>query len=280
MRTLRDIRKRIRTVRNIQEITRTMDMVSAAKLRKAQSQLYKLRPYFQAMREIVEDTVSEDSVGLHPFLERREVRNRCLVVVSSDKGLCGAYNANVIRLAEEFAASHDHVGLVTVGKKADGYFRRRGYRILRKHIGFGGSFDVGLLSPVASELIEDYLKREVDEVHIAYTAFAGVTKRNVVVEKLLGIEPRRERDASRYIFEPGMKEFLDGFLPRYVTGRFLMAMAEAFTSEHAGRMVSMKAATDNAEEMVKTLTLQLNRARQTAITRELADIVGGVEALK
>jgi F-type H+-transporting ATPase subunit gamma len=280
MRTLRDIRKRIRTVRNIQQITKTMQMVSAAKLRKSQNQLLKFRAFAKELERIAANMVSEECIPLHPLLEPRVVRTSGLVVVTSDKGLCGAYNTNVIRRAEEFCAEHTSTQLILVGKKAANYFRRRPYPVLRAHVRVGGRFEPRLLNPVGAAIVADYLSRTLDEVYMVYTTFRSTSRRDVVQEKLLGIEAKAPSAGLNYILEPDAQGFLESFLPRLVTSRFLLACAEAFASEHAGRMVAMKAATDNAEEMIRTLTLQLNRARQTAITKELADIVGGVEALK
>ena len=257
-----------------------MEMVSAAKLRKAQNRLNTLKPYVQAMERIVANTIDEDSMALHPFLRKRTVKNTGLIVVASDRGLCGAYNANVLRAAEGHIEDKDSVQLITVGKKAAAYFRRRKYRILRSHIGFGGTFDASALSSVASAVVDDYLRGELDLIHIVYTGFESVTRRLVRVDQLLGIDIPKPVPVSNYIFEPHLRGFLADFLPRYVSGKLMIAVAEAFTSEHASRMVAMRAATDNAEEMINSLTLQLNRARQTAITKELADIVGGAEALK
>jgi F-type H+-transporting ATPase subunit gamma len=287
MAILRDIKRRISSVRNTAQITRTMEMVAAAKLTRAQGRAEAARPYAAKVRGVLENLAGASQEIEHPFFEKREVERTGLVVVTSDRGLCGGYNANVIRAAEAFMRERDRerVRLVTIGRKGYAYFRRRGYDIPHHYRDFGDQVDVEVCREFTNDIVNLFLEREVDEVYMVYTHFISTASRRVVTEKYLNVEPPGGDEGGNgagplhYIFEPDPETIYSSLLPRYVLTVMITVMAESFASEHAARMVAMNSATKNANEMIDRLTLQMNRVRQATITKEIAEIVGGAEAL-
>lgn len=284
MAALRDIKRRIRSVENTRQITKAMEMVSAAKLRRAQGRVEKARPYATKMQAILDNLSAASGAVAHPFFEEREVRHTTLVLVTSDRGLCGSFNNNLVRRAQVFLGERDPqtVELACVGKKGFDFFKKRQYRIVYTLNDFGGNLDLTKVRRLSNELVNRFLSRATDEVYFLYTSFLSVTRYRTALEKFFNIR-QEEKDAVTgtldYIFEPDPRAIYDDLMPRYAMTRIQMALAESFASEHAARMVAMGGATRNADEMIDHLVLQRNKARQSTITKELLDIVGGAEVL-
>ncbi len=284
MATLRDINRRIRSVQNTRQITRAMEMVSAAKLRRAQTRVERARPYTDKMKLILDNLSAASGTVRHPFFEQREVKKTTLVVVTSDRGFCGSFNANVLRAAVKKLQDYDPsaVEVVCVGKKAENFFKKRNWEILFSQIDFGGNMDLALVRHLSNTLTTRFLEGETDEVFLLYSRFETMTRHVPTLERFLNIEQPGEEAGGRevgYIFEPDPEAIYDELMPRYAMMKVQMALAESFASEHAARMIAMSAATKNAGEMIDHLILVRNKARQAAITKELLDIVGGAEAL-
>lgn len=289
MPTLRDIQRRIRSVQSTQKITRAMKLVAAAKLRRAQERILAARPYAGKMSELLGNLVSAASGSdeiQHPLLEQREGPRRQIVIITADKGLAGAFNANVIRRALEFVRQSNtaEVTLVVVGRKARDFYRRRPWTIKRDMIGFWDRLAYTHAAELADYFMRQYLDGEVDEVHLVYNEFRSVAVQRPVREQLLPIPRKAEGEADTaavdYLYEPNPKAILDELLPRHVRTQVFRALMESLAGEYGARMTAMEAATKNAKEMIDVLTIQYNKARQEKITKELLDIVGGAEALK
>jgi F-type H+-transporting ATPase subunit gamma len=284
MATLRDIRRRIRSVKNTQQITKAMEMVAAAKLRRSQNRVVAARPYARGMEAILERLAAVAAEEQHPLFTPRPVKTRALVVFTADRGLAGSYNANLIRVAEQFLQSPEGQGtrLFLIGRKARDYFRRRTYPILETHTDLPPEARLETARELSERLQGLFTSGEVDAVDILYTQFVNIITRRIAREQFLPIAPgqRVETATARpVIFEPDAASLLAEMLPRYATTKLLQALAEALTSEHAARMVAMSSAQKNAGELIDALVLKRNRLRQAGITKELAEIVGGAEAL-
>ncbi|MFO7275283.1 MAG: ATP synthase F1 subunit gamma [Bacillota bacterium] len=312
MASMRDIRRRIRAVRSTQQITRAMYMVAAAKLKKAEEAARSGRPYARALRAMLARLAGSEAARSHPLLAQRPVRRVALVVITGDRGLAGSYNANVIRRAEreleELPAEVEPV-LVAVGRKGRDYFRRRGYSFAYELTGLGEDARFFDAKELAERLMEDFLAERVDEVRLIYAEYRSAINQRPVVQRLLPVsglpaeaEPgaapgekgpaglagpgggagagRGTRGVREYIYEPSEQLILADLLPKYVQIQVFRALQEAKASEHGARMTAMKNATDNASELIDKLTLDYNRARQAAITKEILEIVSGAEALK
>jgi F-type H+-transporting ATPase subunit gamma len=292
MATLRDIRRRIRSVQSTQKITRAMKLVAAAKLRRAQDRILAARPYASKMRELLGNLVSAagaEGDAAHPLLEQRQGPRRQIVIITADRGLAGAFNSNSIRRALEFIRQSNapDVTLVVVGRKGrDFYRRRRQWTIKRDLIGFWDRLAFGHAAELADFFMQQYLSGEVDEVHLVYNEFRSVAVQRPVREQLLPIERGERREGAEttaavdYIYEPGPEAILNDLLPRHVRTQVFRALMESLAGEYGARMTAMEAATKNASEMIEVLTVQYNKARQEKITKELLDIVGGAEALR
>jgi len=289
MATLRDIQRRIRSVQSTQKITRAMKLVAAAKLRRAQERILAARPYAGKMSELLGNLVSAASGSdetQHPLLEQREGPRRQIVIITADKGLAGAFNANVIRRALEFVRQSNtaEVTLVVVGRKARDFYRRRPWTIKRDMIGFWDRLAYAHAAELADYFMQQYLDGEVDEIHLVYNEFRSVAVQRPVREQLLPIPSTAEGETDTtvvdYLYEPNPKAILDELLPRHVRTQVFRALMESLAGEYGARMTAMEAATKNAKEMIDVLTIQYNKARQEKITKELLDIVGGAEALK
>lgn len=288
MPTLRDIKRRIRSVESTQKITKAMKLVAAAKLRRAQERVIGARPYAQKMGELLGSLVGRVGDDGHPLLVRRDGGRKRLVVIAADKGLCGAFNANVVRAATHYLreAANVDVTLVVVGKKSRDFFRRRQWTVKSEMLGFFDRLAYSHAQELAGGLMADYLAGEIDEVHLIYNEFRSVAVQHVTRQQLLPIVqadvPAGEGNAAggEYIFEPGPDAILASLLPRHVTTQVYRALLESVAGEFGARMTAMEAATKNAKEMIDVLTIQYNKARQERITKELLDIVGGAEALR
>jgi F-type H+-transporting ATPase subunit gamma len=286
MATLRDLRRRIKSVQGTQQITKAMEMVAAARLRKAQAKVESSRPYASKMQSML-DNLTRASASLdHPLFEKREVKKVGIVVVTSDRGLCGSYNNNVISAAEKLRKCYDpdQVALIFVGKKGYVHYSKRVCEIALKYLNMGAMLDLTQVRRIADDLVNLFLSRQVDEVHLVYTRFLSAVSHKVVTEKFLNIESQvkagERTDQVDYIFEPNPEKIFADLLPSYCMTRVLLALAESFASEHATRMISMGAATKNAEEMIDDLTLVMNKLRQATIPKEMLEITTGAEALK
>ena len=289
MATLRDIRRRIRSVESTQKITRAMKLVAAAKLRRAQERILAARPYAGKMAELLGNLVSgagEGDEAPHPLLVRRTGPRRQVVIITADRGLAGAFNANIVRRALEFIrqSSAPDVTLVVVGRKGRDFFRRRGFSIKRDMLGFWDRLAYAHAAELADYLMQQYLGAEVDEVHLIYNEFRSVAVQRPVREQLLPIPRAAAGEGSAttvdYIYEPSPDAIPSDLLPRHVRTQVFRALMESLAGEYGARMTAMEAATKNAKEMIEVLTIQYNKARQERITKELLDIVGGAEALR
>ncbi|MBW2122037.1 MAG: ATP synthase F1 subunit gamma [Deltaproteobacteria bacterium] len=287
MATLRDIRRRITSIKNTQQITKAMKMVAAAKLRRAQENIIEARPYAIKLRDVLGSLSLRTDPRAHPLLARREVRRVEIIPISSDRGLCGAFNQNVFRITERFIREnrefYDGITLSTIGRKALEYFSRRNYTIRSKYVGIFGTLTYETASAVAGEVIGAYTGETIDEIYLVYNEFRSAISQRPVMVKLLPIDPIPVEPGyvvTSYMYEPSEAEILETLLPRYVEYQLYRALLESQASEHGARMTAMDSATNNAEEMLGRLTLHYNRVRQAAITKELMDIIGGAEALK
>jgi len=286
MATLRDILKRINSVKSTRQITKAMKMVAAAQLRKAQLQAEQSRPYAEKMSHMLGhlSAAATDKLS-HPYFEKREVKKQTLVLMTSDRGLCGAFNSNLIRIAEKWLAERDldKTELVSVGRRGFLYFRRRQWEIIKNYNEFNAEMNFPMVRDLVSYLTGRFTDGQTDEIYILYSKFVSTAKTVPTIEKYLNID-RPEHDggdsAGVYIFEPTPDAIFSELLPRYALVRLQSALADSFASEHATRMMAMTMATNNAGEMIDNLTLQYNKARQAAITKEILEVVGGAEALK
>ncbi len=283
---MQDIRRRTKSVQSIEQITRAMKMVSAAKLRRSQNTLFAARPYADKMQDVLSRLGSRVDTSLHALLSNREVKQVGFVIITSDRGLAGGFSANVIRAAEKAMQPYDRdqIALVTIGRKGRDYFRRRNYQIVGDFVGLGEEIGFTQARTIAQTIIELYLGGLLDEVHLVYPQFINTVTQRQTVTRLLPLQPPQAEQSkgaeSEYLIEPSLEAVLDNLLPRYVATLVYRAVLESKASEHGARMAAMDAATKNAEELIKELTLSFNRARQAAITREISEIVGGAEALK
>ncbi|NIS69614.1 MAG: ATP synthase F1 subunit gamma [Proteobacteria bacterium] len=287
MATLKDIRRRIVSIQNTQQITKAMKMVAAAKLRRAQESILETRPYTIKLRDVLGSLSLRTEPMAHPLLARREVRKVELMPISSDRGLCGGFNQNVFRTTERFVREnremYDEITLTTVGRKALEYFSRRNYSIRKHEINIFGAQIYENASAIANEVIEAYTNEVFDEIYLVYNEFRSAISQRPFLVKLLPIDPIPVEPGyvvTSYIYEPSEEEILETLLPRYVVFQVYRAFLESQAGEHGARMTAMDSATSNAQDMLEKLTLHYNRVRQAAITKELMDIIGGTEALK
>jgi F-type H+-transporting ATPase subunit gamma len=300
MASLQDIQRRIRSVKNTQQITKAMKMVSAAKLRRAQEDIVAARPYADKIQGLV-GALSGDSMSVtNPLLNKGKTGKAELIVLTSDKGLCGGFNTNILRATERFITEHPEleVSINILGRRAVDYFKRRSYPVVGKRELGTRRPEYSLAAVVAEEVIAGYLGTEdndgadsrSDETYIVYGKFISAMTQETVVQKLLPVTSEEETDESEktetastsggFTFEPSEEEVLELLLPKYVEVQIFRALLESSASEHGARMTSMESASRNASEMIDRLTLLYNRARQASITAELMEIIGGAEALK
>jgi F-type H+-transporting ATPase subunit gamma len=288
MATLRDIQRRIRSVQSTQKITKAMKLVAAAKFRRAQERILAARPYAKKMNELLSGLVERTEDVAHPLLVRRDTGRKRLVIITADKGLCGAFNSHILRESMRFLHGADEasVTLVVVGKKARDFYRRRQFTVKSEMLGFFDRLAYSHAQEIANGLMQDYLAEEVDEVHLLYNEFRSVAVQHPVRQQLLPIQADAESDdkddagpQEEYLYEPGPELILASLLPRHVTTQVHRALMESAAGEYGARMTAMEAASKNAREMINVLTIQYNKARQERITKELLDIVGGAEAL-
>ena len=289
MATLRDIKRKIDAVKKTQQITRAMNMVAAAKLRTTQQQLDQFIPYATQLTEIMNRVaVGVEPEGFPLLMAHEEVLKVELISITADRGLCGAFNTNLIAMAGKFMQEKEQEGLevsvTQLGRKGRDYFRRRKRPVRVFHEGMLNKPNYGDASALGQEVIDLFLTHEVDEVYVCYSEFINMVTQRPVVKQLLPIAPEtmeeEEQELLEYIFEPSREGVLNDLLPNYIKLQLLEVFFQTAVSEHAARMTAMDNAVNNCKEMVRDLTLVYNKARQAAITAELMDIVGGVEALK
>jgi F-type H+-transporting ATPase subunit gamma len=289
MATLRDIKRKIDAVKKTQQITRAMNMVAAAKLRTTQQQLDQFVPYATQLTEIMNRVAAGvEPEGFPLLMAHEEVVKVELISLTADRGLCGAFNTNLITAADKFMQEKEQEGLevslTQLGRKGRDYFRRRKRPLRVFHEGMLNNPNYGDASALGQEVIDLFLTHEVDEVYVCYSEFINMVTQRPVVKKLLPIVPEtleeEEQELLEYIFEPSREGVLNDLLPSYIKLQLLEVFFQTAVSEHAARMTAMDNAVNNCKEMVRDLTLIYNKARQAAITAELMDIVGGVEALK
>jgi len=285
MPSLIDIRRRIRSVKNMQQITKAMKMVSAAKLRRAQERAVASRPYASIMQRMLSNvaaaSVGNEDVHELPLLQVRDEKRIQLIVVSSDTGLAGAFNSNLLRLAQKFVDEHSGADLKveTIGRKSRDYFKKRKYNVSGEYVGIVEKPKIEQAREIAAKMIEAYSKAEVDAVYLAVNEFKSVMAPNLLLKKILPVElPAEAGEQIDYIWEQSPKEILGDLLPRYVEMSIYRAMLESLSAYHAARMAAMDAASSNAGDVIQTLTLNLNRVRQASITREIIEIVSGAAA--
>ncbi|MCX7929288.1 MAG: ATP synthase F1 subunit gamma [Chlorobi bacterium] len=292
MATLRDIRRRIVAIKSTSQITSAMRMVAAAKLRKAQNAIIAARPYAAKVAEILQNLAQAERYSfVHPFFEERpDVRNVLLIIVASDRGLCGAFNSNILkaaqyyierRIPDEFPKAKTHV--IAVGKRAVQFFQRRSDWLVLSLPDVFGRLDFSTVLQIAPRVGDGFISGEYDRVYVLYNEFRSILRQEVRRKQVLPIETAHQeehRDAGDYIYEPSRAEILEALLPQYVNLQIWSALLESHAAEHAARMVAMDNATTNARDLITSLQLEYNKARQAAITKEMLEIVGGAEALR
>jgi F-type H+-transporting ATPase subunit gamma len=284
MPSLIDIRRRIRSVKNTQQITKAMKMVSAAKLRRAQDRAIASRPYANMMNRVLSNVAAaaagNEEVADLPLLQIREQKRIQMIVVGSDRGLAGAFNANLFRMAQRFIDEHRgaDIRVETIGRKSRDYFRKRGFTITGEHIGIVERPTHDQAAAIAHKMIDLYTSAEVDAVYIAVNEFKNVMAPSLVTKKILPVEVPEGGEQIDYIYEQPPNELLSTLLPRYVEMEIYRSLLESNSAEHAARMAAMDTASSNAGDVIQSLTLNMNRVRQAAITREIIEIVSGAAA--
>ena len=289
MATLQDIRRKIAAVKKTQQITKAMNMVSAAKLRGAQQRMEGFRPYAGAFVKMLGNMAGRVEPEIHPFFQQAaSVQRVGLVLMTADRGLCGSFNVNLINTAVKFIREKEAAGievaLICVGRKGRDFFRRRKREMLAQYVDVWNKFDFSNAVTVAREVMSAFLTGGVQEVHLIHSSFINMGVQRPKLVQLLPIKPGEAEEeagaSTEYLFEPPMEQFLEYLLPKYINVQVYHGFLENSASEYAARMTAMDNAQANCKEMINTLTLVMNKARQAAITRELMDIVGGAEALK
>ena len=288
MPSLRDIKRKITSVKKTQQITKAMKMVAAAKLRRAQDRVIAARPYSRKMLAVIANLASRVERAQHPLLAKREPKQVKLLVLTSDRGLCGAYNTNILRKAVEtvkqLKAEGKEIKVNVVGRKGRDFFRKRSVYTLGKVWSELGMIDYEKAADVGKNIVERFAAGETDEVYLLYNEFKSVMQQKVTLEKLLPVEPPAEADpftaAVDYLYEPSAEAILSSILQKHVEVQVYRAMLESQASEMGSRMTAMDSATRNAKDMIERLTLKFNKQRQAAITKEISEIVGGAEAQK
>ena len=283
MAALLDIRRRIRSVKSTQQITRAMKMVAAARLRKAQDRIFNARPYANQMMALLSSVAARTTDRCHPLLAERPIERQLLVLVTADRGLCGAFNANLVRAAQAYLDEHRNrdISILAVGRKGRDYFVKRPVKIIGEHVNIFGRLEFNQSQPISRRIIELYTEEKVDSVDFIYNEFKSIMTQRVMVERYLPIKPIQPaagESLTDYIYEQPAAEIFNTLLPRYVEIEVYRALLESQAAELAARMTAMDAATNNASEMIESLTLYMNRVRQAAITREIIEVVSGAAA--
>ncbi len=283
---LRDVRRRVRSVQNIQQITRAMKFVAASKLRRAQDRMFSARPYANRMLEVLKSLAARAKPELHPLLVQHEGDKVMLVVVTSDRGLCGAFSSNIIKAATRYIREeniNETISLTLVGRKGADWFRHRPWPVRHEYVNIMSRVDLKYAQEISRSIIGYYLAGELDAIYLVYNEFKSVVQQKVVIERLLPIQrldfDDQEEVLLDHIYEQPPSVLFDHLLERHVETQVFRAMLESEAAEHGSRMTAMDAATRNAKDMIESLTLRMNRMRQTSITTEIIEIIGGAEAL-
>lgn len=284
MPSAQDIRRRIKSVKNIGQITKAMKMVAAARLRRAQEKALASTPYTEKIKEVLASVAANTRDVSLPLLEVREIRRTGFIILSSDKGLAGAYAANIIKEAVQQIQSKSDAGLITVGRKARDYFKRRAFKIDHEYTGFSEKPTYLQAVEIVKHVAQAFLAGQYDEIYLVYTQFHSPINHKPTTIKLLPVDSSAHGTESdkqqEYIFEPSASEVLEALLPQYLETTVYNALLQSAASELGARMTAMSSATENATELIAKLTLNYNKVRQATITREITEIVGGAEALK
>lgn len=286
MPTLLDYRRRIRSVKNTQQITRAMKFVAAARLRRAQEAALAARPYAKELARVLRSTMSRIAEPQHPLLAHRTEERVLALVLTGERGLAGAFNTNLLRRANEFfrANREKKLSVVPVGKKGRDALRKAGFNLVAEYVNVLARVEFGTVREIANLVTDLYAKGEIDSVYIIFSEFKTVMSANLVVEKLLPVDPEHVQEGAEgapsssqvdYIYEQPEEQLLDRLLPRYVESQIQRAMLESSAAEHAARMTAMESATKNAGDVIDALTLHMNKVRQAAITKEIIEIVSG-----
>jgi F-type H+-transporting ATPase subunit gamma len=286
--TLREIRRRISGVKSTQKITKAMKMVAAAKLRRAQDAVVSARPYARKMQALLRHLAGVVDVTANPLFVQREVRTVAVVVVTADRGLCGAFNTNLIRAAAnhlktQYADLHaaGHTKLICIGRKGFDFFSKNGYHVAEKHLGIFSGLDFATAQRIVAEIVKGYTEGEFDRVELVYNEFKSIVQQRVVIDQMLPIPTQETGTASKtdYIYEPSGPEIISALVPRHLNFQLWRVLLESYASEQGARMTAMDNATTNATDLIQELQLSYNKARQASITKELLEIVSGAEAL-
>ena len=283
MASLKDIRDRIKSVKSIQKVTSAMKMVAAAKVRKAQEKMEQARPYTSALEETINHILPDVNRDDLDLLNVREIKRKAYVIVSADRGLAGGFNSNIIKVSEKEIAEFgkENVDLFCIGKKARDHFKRRDYNIIESHIDFWNELNFDNAMMIGRSAIEHFTSGKVDEIHVIYNYFVNMAQQEIKSEVLLPLsyddEGFEEKDR---LYEPSKEVLVSSLVPRHLNIQVWKYLLESYASEQAARMMAMENATTNAGDMIKSLTLEFNKARQAAITTEMLEIVSGAEALK
>ena len=283
MANLKDIRNRIKSVKSIQKVTKAMKMVAAAKMRRAQEHMEEARPYAQRLTEVIQHLLPDVDREILDLLDVRSMNRVAYVVVTSDRGLAGSFNTNVLKKAQKEIdiIGKNNADIFCIGKKARDYYKQREYTIIDSHTDFWNELYYGDAIRIGKGIISHFTEKRVDEIHVLYNEFVNVANQYVESEKLLPLEFEGEESVQLdRLYEPDKNELVKSLIPRHLNIQVWKYLLESFASEQAARMVAMENATENAEEMIKDLTMKYNKARQAAITKEILEIVGGAEALK
>lgn len=285
MANLSDVKQRIKSVKSTEQITKAMKLVAASKLRKAQEAILTARPYAVKLMDVMNHLAARCNNDMHPLLENREGKKTLLLVVTADRGLCGAFNTNIVKKANQIVKSNpDHeFSLILAGKKGADYFQNRPHKVQEKLIGWTREFDYMQAAKIGESLAQLFIDKVVDKIYVVYNEFKSVMQQEVIQEQLLPIVPETLKETGEpvnYIYEPDEETLLEDILKRYMAVEVYRAFLESTASEHGARMTAMDSASRNAKEMIGDLTLFYNRTRQAAITKELIEVVNGAEALK
>lgn len=287
MAAIRDIKRKIGSIKSTKQITKAMELVSTSKLRKARERLDKVKPYFHTVNDTVQDILSNSSGVDHPLTVAREVKNSLVIVISADRGLCGGYNINALKTGATVAEDNDNTMYITIGTKARDYFTKRGYNVFKEYIHISEKPDYKDAKDISRLALQLYQEGKVDEIKLVYTEFISTINQEARLTQLLPVEKNEkavddsEEQEFKYVsYEPSPQSVLDYLIPKYVEGTIYGALVESAASEQAARRVAMESATDNADDLIDKLTISYNQARQAAITQEISEIVGGAEALK
>ena len=283
MANLKDIRNRIKSVKSIQKVTKAMKMVAVAKMRRAQERMEEARPYTKRLAEVINHLLPDVDRNFLPLLNIREIKRVGYVVVSSDRGLAGSFNTSVLKTAqaEIEIIGKKNVDVFCIGKKSRDHFKRRNYNIIESHVEFWNELKFGNALAIGTGIITHFTQKYVDEIHVVYNEFVNVASQHVVSERLLPLvfESDKKPIIDR-LYEPNKDDLVKSLIPRHLNIQMWKYLLESYASEQAARMLAMENATGNAEDMIKELTLEFNKARQAAITKEMLEIVSGAEALQ